>query len=157
MRSYLIAVGCVILVGTVFDLLVPSGNLRKYIKPILGIIMVITIVKPLLSLRVPGKEMLFDSENSAAQDYTEKVYEKNVSRAFSKSLAEKITSVLKTNGISVYDCRVETEFCQETLCIRRVAIYTEQVNKAEYLRTVLKRELSLNQDIVTVLPAEKKE
>ncbi|MCF6096683.1 stage III sporulation protein AF [Thermovorax subterraneus] len=108
-----------VVIFTLFvDLLMPSNDLRKYIKVTLGIIVIIAILNPIISLLKADK--FFDGIQLEAMEYldedsisnqAEKLKQKHIKMAlelFEKELEEKLVRQLKQiTSLAVYKTDVK--------------------------------------------------
>lgn len=53
-RNWAMALSAVIVLGTLAESIIPSGNYRKYIHMVMAILLIISVISPLLNLRAGG-------------------------------------------------------------------------------------------------------
>lgn len=157
MRGYLLAISGIIILGAVLDVLMPDGDFRKYIKPVFGMIMVLTIMRPLLAQNWSPQALYITADRAGGQtqDYSQKIYQNNVAYTFSKGLEQKITTTLQTAGVSIQKCQVKADFLKDQLVIKKVTISLNENGKDTYIKTVLKRDLALEDSVITILHGTK--
>jgi Stage III sporulation protein AF (Spore_III_AF). len=148
MKGYIITLVCVIVVGAVLEILTPEGKFKKYIKPILGIMIVLTVVAPLLkSIDFNDKLDLFPN-NETSQQYYNDVYQNNVARIFSNKLEENIVEYLKRKGISVSDCHVTADLKDQSTVITKVEITAK--DKSPLIKEMISSEFGINKECIFI-------
>ncbi len=97
-REWITSLAGVIAIAAICDTIMIDGEMKKYLKPILGFVIIITVSKPIIGI---GSEITFDIPEGSAvasTDFSAKVDEleqKNVSMLYQQKLAERVKSELK--------------------------------------------------------------
>ena len=114
LKSWAIVVTGTVIFGSVCEILMPEGNLRKFVRVALGILLVFSIAKPLVN--ISDKDfMLGEIKQSRimASDYTKMLDEENkfqIIKTYKNNLNNKIESAIleKDSGI-VAEVKVDVE------------------------------------------------
>ncbi len=108
-RKWVLQIVGVIVLSAVCDMIMIEGNMKKYVKPILGFILIFTMLRPVTALT--AKELYFDVYNDNMYLSTEILNEAesmqrlNTIKMYEKKLADKIKEIIITNYN--YDSKVE--------------------------------------------------
>ena len=122
------------IVASIFEMILPNGNIKKYVKVILGIYIVFSIISPFSGSKVKGNfdlskrvdELLENSdkkdnlkEESSSEQRLNKIYE----NTFEKELAQTI----EKEGFNVYKCEVKGNFNadEENAGISKISVIIE--------------------------------
>jgi hypothetical protein len=105
MNAFVLTMAGIIAIGAILDILMPDKNYKKYIRPLLGIIIVLTMAKPLLGGWDNGFAVAAqDGEKS--QEYYEGVYQSNIRRVFEEKMGEDMMKFMKEKRFSPLLCTV---------------------------------------------------
>lgn len=108
-----IAIGVIIV--SIFELILPNGNLKKYIKVVLGIYVVFCIISPFInnSLFQNLDEINLEKyvENVSKQSNIEKnTQNSNLENLYLDELKKNIENQVQNNGYNVVKCTIDAEF-----------------------------------------------
>ena len=112
-RVWTSAVTGTIIFTALCEIIVPDGNIKKYVRLILGMIVTVNLIKPLGSLNIvkTTEEILNYNKvlaYSQQENYTEEEKRK-ITKLYQKKLEEKITEGLKNKINASITVDVETE------------------------------------------------
>lgn len=148
LKQWIITVCTAVFFITAVEIILPSNNLKKYVKFVLGLIMVTVLVKPIIKLFDKNYDMNVYVEK-AAQYFNEGRYEDDIDKYKEKS-KENTVSTFKTNLEQLcekklkqeiphnnYKAQVEVQFDDktQTIVIKSVKIGLKQ-GKVENVRKV---------------------
>ncbi len=93
-REWILQITAVIILGAVCDMIMTDGEIKKYVKPILGVVLIFTIIRPITTLsgNMLRVDMLQDSISNSFE-VTREAEEKQLSHivsVYQKNLGEKI-------------------------------------------------------------------
>ena len=148
MKGYIITVVLVMIVGALLEILMPEGEFKKYIKPILGMIIVFTLLSPLMKMMSDKNQMVLFPAKQVENKYYESLYENNVIELFSHKMEDAIKTYLGNRGMQITDCQVKAKYESEKVTILQVNVETDE-NK-EVVKTLLKNEFGIKDDAITV-------
>lgn len=102
MRQWLLGVAGIAILSVLADVILPSGQTKKYIKTIIGFVVTLAVVQPLMSL---GQNVLsaFSAENSSNEIVTQSRYLDYVAEAeaeLESDEADTLAAKLKLVGFS---------------------------------------------------------
>ena len=107
MSGWIMSIAGLVVLSAVCDIVMPDGEMKKYIKPIMGFVLIITIIKPLTG-------GIFDNINiELPQDYSEisaratNVELVGVREIYEKKLAKKAEEYIRNN----FDIDASVEVC----------------------------------------------
>lgn len=120
LRSWIEGIAISVIIASIFEMILPNGNIKKYIKMILGIYIVFSIISPfvdsetLYSLNI--SEMLDEyTENiSTSSSVTEDSVNSNLNEIYVSTFEDEITSEVENQGYTVISCDVEATFDTES-------------------------------------------
>ena len=93
-----------VIIASIFEMLLPKGNIKKYVKIVLGIYIVFNIISPFLN------------NNFKLQNITETVpsYSKNsntnLDKIYANTFEKEIAKTIENEGFNVYKCEVKGTF-----------------------------------------------
>ncbi|MDR2201800.1 MAG: stage III sporulation protein AF [Clostridiales bacterium] len=148
----------VVIVGTLIDLILPSGRMNKYIKSVFAAVTVLVIVLPLPSLIRSGFKpeggKLFAPEFSLDSRYIE--YADAVKFGY---LARGVEKMLKEDGMAGVSVKIEGGFSGHEPVINLVSANLqnlvidknlEHINKYERTRDLIAQYLNVPKDAVII-------
>ena len=97
-REWITALAGVISIAAICDTIMIDGEMKKYLKPILGFVMIITVVQPIAGI---GGELSFNIPDISAKvstDFSTEVNEleqKNITELYQQKLAVRVENELK--------------------------------------------------------------
>lgn len=105
-----------VIIGDIIELILPNGNNKKYIKMIIGMYILFTIIQPVVT-RITGNNLeitnfnykkYFDEDiiQSSSQDF-ENNNSKLIEQAYINNIKEDIAQKLKQKGYEVIECNIE--------------------------------------------------
>ena len=105
MNAFVLTMVGIIAIGAVLDILMPDKNYKKYIRPLLGIIIVLTMAKPLLG-GWDGEFAAAAQDGEQAQEYYEGIYQSNILRVFEERMEDDMMKFMKERHFSPHQCTV---------------------------------------------------
>ena len=105
-----------VIIATIIELILPNGNNKKYIKMIIGMYVLFTIIQPIAS-KITGNDLAitnFNYKKYFGEDIIEsstKDFENNnsklIEQAYINNIKEDIVQKIKQKGYIVTDCNIE--------------------------------------------------
>ena len=108
-REWIASLAGIIAIAAICDTIMIDGEMKKYIKPVLGFVIIITVVKPIAGI---GNEISFDIpeiSQTVSLDFSaemDELEQKNITKVYKYKLAEKKKNELSKDyplDISVVD------------------------------------------------------
>lgn len=138
LSGWIEGIAIAVIIASIFEMIIPKGNIQKYIKVILGIYVIFSIISPfvdskaLYSMNVSETIDEF-SENVTNQNYEAKQDspEKNLNKIYKSTFEKDIIKTVENEGFVVYKCSVEGVFDaeQEDAGISKIEITVESRKK----------------------------
>lgn len=91
LNGFTITILCIILITSVCDALMPEGNLSKYIRLVLGLVVMVTIVSAALGITKIDFDSVFAWEDTPALN------KQNAALAYNQQIAQSFQSNLQSN------------------------------------------------------------
>ena len=101
-----------VIIVTIFEMILPNGNLKKYIKAILGIYIIYCIITPFVN-----KDKLFDLDKFNLEKYTtnnltqsninQESMDKRLEKLYIEELERNIDAKIKEYGYEIYKCKID--------------------------------------------------
>lgn len=93
-HQWIMQITAVILIGSICDLLMPDGNIKKYLNPVLGFLLIFVIVKPLTTLDADSirLDLLLESGNISGEisNIADTTTQKNIIDIYTARLSEEV-------------------------------------------------------------------
>ena len=106
-REWIMQIAGVIVLGTICDMILVESEIKKYVKPILGFVLIFTVVGPISNMSMQKINMdFFDEESQDFLDVAQrsdklqsetmtKLYEERLSLELSRSIGEEFKKNVK--------------------------------------------------------------
>jgi len=104
------------IIAIILEMLLPEGNNKKYIKMIIGVYVLITVINPVIT-KVTGNSLVIEnfeynkyfddsiSISSSSEEF-EKTNSKLITQAYIESIENDIKSKIEQKGYKVLDCKI---------------------------------------------------
>lgn len=147
MNKWLFSVIGVVFLSILFDIIYPSGKTNKFCKSIFGIIAIVVIISPIISIA----DIDFD------KSYVDETLSDNIIKSKEDVLAIQITEYLKSKGIDGLDVEVrgtlsENDFEIENIFIDVTSIVLIEdmanINKYEVIAREVSNKFDVSEDMI---------
>ena len=130
-----------VIIGTIIEMLLPEGNCKKYIKVVIGIYVMFTIVNPIIT-KVSGKEITVSDileldeyisqaeENIKNQNEIEIENENNIMEIYVSGIKQDIKLNVEEKGYVVTNVDIEIEDNKNSK-IKKIIVNAENIMKEE--------------------------
>ena len=130
-----------VIIGTIIEMLLPEGNCKKYIKVVIGIYVMFTIVNPIIT-KVSGKEITVSDileldeyisqaeENIKNQNEIEIENENNIMEIYVSGIKQDIKLNIEEKGYVVTNVDIEIED-NKNYKIKKIIVNAENIMKEE--------------------------
>jgi len=107
-----------VIISTIFEMLLPNGNIKKYVKMILGIYIIFCIIAPFTDTKVLGESELFKkideyTNDSEIKNYSEYDTNKKINKIYESTFEKDLIKTIEKEGFTVYKCSVKGNFNAE--------------------------------------------
>ncbi len=150
MNAFVLTMAAIIAIGAILDILMPDKNYKKYIRPLLGIIIVLTMAKPLLS-GWDGEFAAAAPDEVQAQEYYEGIYQNNVKNVFEERMEEDMVSFMNEKHYSPLQCTVTAGIDDEGgVLIESILIYLPSDENGSLLAEALSARYGIGKDKIRI-------
>ena len=130
-----------VIIGTIIEMLLPEGNCKKYIKVVIGIYVMFTIVNPIIT-KISGKEITVSDileldeyisqaeENIKNQNEIEIENENNIMEIYVSGIKQDIKLNVEEKGYVVTNVDIEIED-NKNYKIKKIIVNAENIMKEE--------------------------
>ena len=151
MTSYLISVIGIVCLGVLVDIVMPTGQMNKYVKSMFGIFTIIVLITPIINLLKSDYDVsnLFYNQTTIQLD-------KDFIEATNKKIVEELESSIEkqceSSGYSHVECEIESILENNVLVIKKVILNLEKmvissnqvhINKYTELEQAVKRVVNI--------------
>lgn len=127
-----------VIIATIIEMILPDGNCKKYIKVVIGVYILFSIVSPVIT-KITGKNFNISEEFNLEKFYSEadskSIYNdlnsnnsSNIKDIYIANLKTDINSKLKNKGYDVVSCNIEIKD-DETYEIKTLNLTLKKVNE----------------------------
>ena len=127
-----------VIIATIIEMILPDGNCKKYIKVVIGVYILFSIISPAIT-KITGKDFNISEEFNLDKFYAEadskSIYNElnsnnsnNVMDIYITNLKSDITAKLKNKGYEVIDCNIEIKD-EETYEISSLNLSLKKINE----------------------------
>ena len=148
-----------IIIATIFEMILPNGNNKKYIKMIIGIYVLFTLIQPVAS-KLTGKEITISSDyekyfNEDILEFSSKDFENNnsklIKQAYIDNIKNDIQAKVEQKGYIVFSCVVDIIESEENYgSIEKILLKIQKQEDNENLGNVIeieKVEINTNEEV----------
>ena len=148
-----------VIIATIFEMILPNGNNKKYIKMIIGIYVLFTLIQPIAS-KITGKEIVIstnyekyiDEENlkTYSNDF-ENNNSKLIKQTYIDNIKEDIGAKIEQKGYELMDCNIEITTDEENYgAIESIElkIKKQEEKVSESKIEIEKVEINVEEDVV---------
>ena len=141
-KGFVITLVSMLILMTAIELIAPDNNMKKYLKFVLGLILITVMLSPIISVFSKGEEdisleiqrYLDINENKSIE--TSKNYNTNGESVFKRNLEENCNRLLKekfTNNefISEIDCKVDMDNINYSINKVEIGVKNKEVSKIQ--------------------------
>ena len=154
-KNYVLSVLGVVLLGIVVDIIIPTGQINKYIKSVYSIFVVMVLISPVIKFFKSGQDLKLN--------YTEyEINEKLLNYIYSKQADETevlIETILGREGFSSVDIilcySIENKeliynSCQVNVENMSISSDKQHINSYEFIRNVVSEKTGLKDEVIMV-------
>lgn len=128
-----------VIIATIIEMILPEGNNKKYIKMIIGVYVLFTIIQPVIT-KLTGNEINFNDFNynkyfkntiqtSSSTDKFEDTNSKLIKQTYIDSIKRDIKQKMELKGFKVLNC--ELDITQDENLLKNIELNLEKIKKDE--------------------------
>ena len=167
-KEWVITLSGIIVFGSLCEMIVPTSNFQKYIRLVIGIILVLALMSPIYSFfktDMPNKIFTADAVATYAHNSNdvEKYQKRKIISLYKEKLAHKIlNSVLEDMANFSAEIKLEIEEGDEEKfgAVNRLVLLTEtnyNSNEKEHIKKIITNEYGISENKIIVLHLLSKE
>ncbi|MBP3463402.1 MAG: stage III sporulation protein AF [Clostridia bacterium] len=123
----------------IIEMILPSGNnYKKYIKVILGIFLLYTIISPIISKKLNNFEFKEVISNAYIDNTTEPRniinYNKQIEETYKIKFEENLNDFLKENGYEICDLKQDIKYENEEIIINKLELEIKEYTSEETIK-----------------------
>ncbi len=164
-REWIMTVLGVITVGAVCDMIILEGALKKYIKVVLGFVLIFTVLKPIAGLSF--NEIEIDFFEDKGEEFfeiakkSEKLQNEQIALLYEEKLSNELSLILKEEFNEEISVSIETERKEDTIGdIKsvKIEVFLEEgkVINLERIKIEAAKKLDVAPEEITVVLREKR-
>lgn len=154
--GWILSVLGISVIGVLVDVILPEGEMQKYIKSIFSIIIIFTLITPLLNINIDkiNLDTFIYNQSSVELD---KNYISSFNKQYKELLEKNCEQILKTNGFSGVSVEIDInlennqfEVKKVYLNLKNLVINTNEahINKYTEMRESITKYLDVKEDVV---------
>lgn len=140
MRECAVSLIVAAFISAAFDIVAPTSSYGKYVRMIMGIIMIIILITPILTLL--NKEFVFSPEISYEQIDFNELFSQSLSDKVCENLEKKLKEMCPSE---IYECEFTVEKTQEGFEITKVYVNCENIDE---VTQILKNDFKMGDNII---------
>lgn len=137
MSSWVKGLGLAIVIVSILEMLLPNNKTKKYIRMVMGLYVLFTIISPFLS-----NQEVFDVNNINLEEYTsvsastnldQSSMDKRIEELYIQELEKDITKKIKEKGYDVTSCKVKAQISdkEEETKITKIKVNVQKLQEDE--------------------------
>lgn len=154
MSSWTKSIILAVIVSTIIQMILPEGNNKKYIKTVIGVYILFTIISPIISkisggnstIDVSKYENYFNVESTTTASAN--VIDKNLDNTYTSSIKSDIKNRMKQKGykVNILDANIElkNEEAYGTINSLKISLEREESNNNSNIQAVNKIEIKIS-------------
>lgn len=133
MSAWIKGLGLAIIVVSILEMLLPNNKTKKYIRMVMGIYVLFTIISPFINqkdlLNSDGFDLEDYVETGASTKIDQSSMDERIKELYVQELEKDITKKLKEKGYGVISCKVKAKISdkEEETKINKIKIKVEKV------------------------------
>ena len=156
--SWIISIVGIVILGVLIDLILPEGQMQKYIKSVFSVIVVLTMVSPILNIDINKIDFDRFIYNETSVELNQN-YLKNYNEDYKVTLENLLEEKLKEGGFSGVNVEIlynksnnNFEIEKVELDIKKLVINTNQVHIDKYkeMRTIVSNMLNVKEGNIVI-------
>ena len=149
LSKWIEGIAIAVIIASIFEMLLPNGNIKKYVKVILGIYIVFCVIEPFTNNRVFGDfdiSKIFDEYSMNTKEknniQNEIDTDKRLNKIYENTFENELVQTIEKEGFRVHKCEVKGNFNaeEENAGISKINITIES-------KKIIKKEKEDNNDI----------
>ena len=155
MSGYILSILGIVLLGVIIDVIVPSGNINKYIKSVFSIFVVAVIISPVINF-ISNKNGIKLNYSNYEMDkkLIEYIFEKrteNEENRIEKYLQEEGFDKVDINiNFSINNNELEYISCEINLTKLAISADKQHINKYEFIKEIVKDFTNLTDEEIVI-------
>lgn len=132
MSSWVKGLGLAVVIVSILEMLLPNNRTKKYIRMVMGLYVLFTIISPFLS-----NQEIFDMNNINLEDYTsvsastnldQNSMDKRIEELYIQELEKDIIKKIKEQGYEVTSCKVKAQISdkEEETKITKIKVHVQK-------------------------------
>lgn len=156
--NWIISIVGVVILSVLIDLILPEGQMQKYIKSVFSVVIVLTMVSPILKIDISSIDFnKFIYNESSVEINTN--YLNNYNEDYKKSLEEIVENALKDGGFLNVEVEISYNLSNNNfeiekvkLDIKKLVINANQVHIDKYkeMQTIVENLLNVKEDLIVI-------
>lgn len=154
MSSWVKELGLAVVIVSILEMLLPNNKTKKYIRMVMGLYVLFTIISPFLS-----NQEVFDVNNINLEDYTsvsastnldQSSMDKRIEELYIQELEKDIIKKIKEQGYEVTSCKVKAQISdkEEETKITKIKVHVQKSQEDTDSQKKEKNEQDLENKIV---------
>ena len=124
LSSWVQQIALAVVIASIFEMILPNGNLKKYIKMVLGLYVIFSIISPFVdssALYDLNVDELVQNTNVTSTTSNTSM-DNRIQDLYVEELKKDITKKVEENGYSVQSCKIDADFKSENSQIKEIYI-----------------------------------
>ena len=134
LSKWIEGIAIAVIIASIFEMILPNGNIKKYVKVILGIYIVFSIISPFSGSKVKGNfdlskkvDELFENSDKKDNLKEESSSEQRLNKIYENTFEKELIQTIEKEGFIVYKCEVKGNFNadEENAGISKISVIIE--------------------------------
>ena len=134
LSKWIEGIAIAVIIASIFEMILPNGNIKKYVKVILGIYIVFSIISPFSGSKVKGNfdlskkvDELFENSDKKDNLKEESSSEQRLNKIYENTFEKELAQTIEKEGFNVYKCEVKGNFNadEENAGISKISVIIE--------------------------------
>ena len=136
LRNWIQGIAMAVILASIFEMLLPNGNLKKYIKVVLGLYIVFSIISPFVNRNeLYSFDVIKEVDKYASSSVKSTAEIKdNIEEMYIETFEKKLKTVVQEQGYNVRSCLVDAVFegKEDDIGIKKILLVLSSKNSNFY-------------------------
>lgn len=149
MAAWLMTIVGVVCIGVLLDILIPDGEINKYIRGIFGIVVVLVIVAPIPKLVGNGFDMdkIFGGSIAVDQSFVDGINNEKLKKS-EKLIAAELNKKIPTVKVRIYTCVNSQDVDVVKVYLDKSKLSEQLENYRDEITVVISKYINLGKGVV---------
>lgn len=118
LSNWIEGIAVAVILASIFEMLLPKGNIKKYVKMILGVYIVFSMISPFVNSKelynLNVQNILDTYSSNITSSNSSNLKENDIEEMYIETFEKEISNIVEKQGYNVSSCKVEADLNKES-------------------------------------------